>query len=238
MRMLFCLCLCLCLALGIAEASPYDPLIDRSARRHGVDPLVLRTIAAQESRKQPWTFNADGEGFHFESKELAVNALWALTKRPWMAKVHPANRSKPIRLFFASQQAAGAYVASFNKGRRSSGKSPVSLRTDKVKEVLKGQARVRRLWLFNTDIGIAQISYRFHGKNKASINQWFDPAFNLNYAAKHLAELKKKYGSDITAAGYYHSKTYSVRQKYLKGFRRNYEEERNAATSSTLASNR
>lgn len=236
MKMLFCISLCL--VLGSAEASPYDLLIDRSARRHGVDPLVLRTIAAQESRKHPWTFNADGEGFHFDSKELAVNALWALTKRPWLAKVHPADKSKPIRLFFATQQAASAYIASFNQGRRSSGKSPVSVRTDKAKEVLKGQARVRKLWLFNTDIGIAQISYRFHGKNKATISQWFDPAFNLNYAAKHLADLKKRYGSDMTAAGYYHSKTYAVREKYLRDFRRNYEEERKAASSSTLASNR
>lgn len=232
------LCIGLCLLLGSAHASPYDPLIDRSARRHGVDPLVLRTIAAQESRKHPWTFNADGEGFHFDTKALAVNALLALTKRPWMAKVHPAGESKPIRLFFASQRAAGAYVSSFNQGRRSSGKSMVSLRTDNLKEVLEGQARVRKLWLFNTDIGIAQISYRFHGKNKATISRWFDPAFNLDYAAKHLAKLKSQYGSDMAAAGYYHSKTRAVREKYLKDFRKNYEEERNAAPSSTLASSR
>jgi hypothetical protein len=42
----------------------------------------------------------------------------------------------------------------------------------------------------------------------------------------------------MTAAGYYHSKTYAVREKYLRDFRRNYEEERKAASSSNLASNR
>lgn len=232
------LCIVLCLTLGTAHASPYDQLIDRSALRHGIDPLVLRTIAAQESRKHPWTFNADGEGFHFDTKQLAVNALWALTKRPWMAKVHPPGRSKPIRLFFASQRSAAAYVASFNQGLRSSGKSQVSLRRDSLKEVLEGQARIRKLWLFNTDIGIAQISYRFHGKNKATISRWFDPAFNLDYAAQHLAKLKLKYGSDMSAAGYYHSKTRAVREKYLKDFRKNYERERNAAPISTIASSR
>ena len=232
------ICLLITLYAGATVASPYDPLIDRSARKYGIDPMVLRTIAAQESQKHPWTFNADGEGFHFDTKQLAVNALWALTKRPWMAKALPVGSAKPIRVFFASQQSAASYITSFNQGRRLSGNTLLELRTDNGKEVREGQARVRKLWLFNTDIGIAQINYRFHGKNKATISRWFDPAFNLDYAAQHLAELKKKYGSDMAAAGYYHSKTRVLRDKYLSDFRKKYEKERDAALGSTIAINR
>jgi hypothetical protein len=89
-----------------AHASPYDPLIDRIAQQHGIDQFVLRAIAFQESRKRPWTFNVDGEGFHFPSKAHAVNALWSLTKAPWLVKISPIEGGKPIRRFFPS----GRYV--------------------------------------------------------------------------------------------------------------------------------
>jgi len=37
---------------------------------------VFRAMVQKESRKQPWVFNVDGEGFWFQTKDQAVNALW------------------------------------------------------------------------------------------------------------------------------------------------------------------
>ena len=40
------------------------------------------------------------------------------------------------------------------------------------------------------DIGCMQINYRWHGKNFASVTEMFDPAHNVDYAARFLHELK------------------------------------------------
>ncbi len=40
------------------------------------------------------------------------------------------------------------------------------------------------------DIGCMQINYRWHGKNFASVAEMFDPAHNVDYAARFLRELK------------------------------------------------
>lgn len=218
--------------------SPYDPLIDRVASQYAIDRYVLRAIAQQESNKKPWTFNADGEGFHFKSKNHAVSALWSLTKAPWMVKIIPHEGGKPIRRFFANQRAANSFLIAYQRGRRSAGSSMLRVLADQGKEVRQGEGRIRKIWLLNTDIGIAQINYRFHGQNRASVQKWFDPAFNLTYAAKHLADLKAKHGSDMTAAGFYHSKTPSVRAKYLNRFRKVYEKERASSTGSLVVANR
>lgn len=221
-----------------AIASVYDPIIDRQARNHGVDPYVLRAIAQQESNKKPWTFNADGEGFHFESKAKAVNALWSLTKAPWLVKISPPEGGRVIRRFFPSRASATAFLNSYQRGRKVMSKSMLAVRQDTGKEVRRGEARIRRIWLLNTDIGIAQINYRYHGQGKASIQKWFDPSFNLGYAASHIANLKRQYHvGDVEAAGYYHSKTPSVRNKYLSSFKRKYEKERNSALGDRVAAN-
>ena len=40
------------------------------------------------------------------------------------------------------------------------------------------------------DVGCMQINYRWHGKNFASVTEMFDPAHNVDYAARFLHELK------------------------------------------------
>lgn len=210
------------------EASPYDPLIDYAANQHGVDPIVLRTVAAQESSKNPWTFNADGEGFQFGDKEAAVRTLWALTKFPWMVKF-VTNRKIMTRRFFSNQLEAQGFAETVRRSSSGNGGAYL-LRTDDSKDVEPGQIRVRQLRLINTDIGIAQVSYRWHGQGIATVQQWFDPRFNLDYAANHLAELKKKYGTDLAAVGYYHSSTPIHRKRYLADFMPKYNaEKRNAS---------
>lgn len=219
-------------------ASPYDRLIDVTASRNGVDRIVLRTIAQQESGKHPWVFNSDGESFRFASKKQAVNALWSLTKLSWMAKVcPPAGDGAVIRRFFSSKSSAQAFVNAYQGARSRAGKGFLRQRTDSEKSVDKGEVRIRQLWLLNTDIGIAQISYRFHGRSKASVQRWFDPAFNLNYAAAFLSRLKTKHGSDFEAAGYYHSTTQSLRNKYMVSFRKNYAKEKASAQTLSVATN-
>jgi hypothetical protein len=199
------------------DASPYDAMIDQAASRKGVDRFVLRAIAQQESQKNPWTFNADGEGFQFETKEQAVAALWGISQSPWMTKIVPLEgQGQMLRRFFNSENAAQSFLQGYQRSMKQQSNAVPKQRTDQVKEVKFGEARVRKLWMYNTDIGIAQINYRFHSKNITSVQRWFDPAFNLDYAATLLAKHKAKFGNDLTAAGYYHSGTPEYRQAYMK----------------------
>lgn len=199
------------------DASPYDPMIDSAAARHGVNRYVLRAITEQESQKNPWSFNADGEGFRFASKDQAVAALWAINQSPWMAKIVPTTGDGVmIRRFFTSQNAAQGFINGYQRSLSQQGKRPLMQRNDPGKEVDKGQTRVRMLWMYNTDIGIAQINYRFHARDIKSVQRWFDPAFNLEYAATLLAKHKAKYGDDLKAAGYYHSGTDEYRRAYMQ----------------------
>lgn len=206
-------------------ASQYDSLIDAAARSKGIDPIVMRAIAQKESGKHPWTFNCDGEGFYFQTKNQAVWALWQISKNPWMAKVIPL-KGEPVRQFFPSRNAAVAFINSYRSAQIRAGLQPINVRTDNLKALKAGQGRVRQLWVVNTDIGIAQVNYRFHGVSKARVQQWFDPAYNLSYAASEVARHKRAGKSDIEAAGDYHSKTPAVRSIYMKALLPIYQREK------------
>jgi len=211
------------------SASPYIPLIDAAASRHGIDPIVLRTIAEQESNKYPWVANVDGESLRFPDKPNAVRNLWMISRAPWMVKSVDV-RGQVHRRFFRSQQAASSYIAQLT---RTTG---LKRRHDQVRSLSRGEYRLRRLNLENTDLGIAQINYRWHGKGIASVEKWLDPAFNLNYAASFLASLKRKHGTDLAAAGFYHSGNTKPRQVYMADFLPRYEKElRNARVSLAAA---
>ena len=220
----------------LTVASPYDPLIDSAARSRGVDPIVLRTISAHESGKNPWTFNADGEPFRYQDKATAVRVLWSLTQVPWMVKF-VSRDGETQRRFFASEYSARAWLRGSQRITTSKGSYTLALRNDDSKEVLKGEVRIRQLRLINTDIGIAQINYRWNGQGVATVQKWFDPAFNLDFAAKRMAMLKKKYGSDLAAVGYYHSATPKYRKIYMSYFMPKYIEEKRNATVSLAATN-
>lgn len=220
--------LALALTAANANSSPYDSMIDRAARSHGVDPIVLRAIAAHESNKNPWTFNADGEPFRYQDKETAVRVLWSLTKAPWMVKAI-SMKGERFRRFFTSQGSAISYANSIQASSR------LLMRLDDSKEVNKGEVRVRALRLINTDIGIAQVNYRWNGQGIATVQTWFDPYYNLEFAATRIAELKKKHKNEFEAVGYYHSATLVYRKKYLEYFIPKYNEEKRLATVSMAA---
>ncbi|MDF5937361.1 hypothetical protein P4126_33235 [Pseudomonas aeruginosa] len=103
------------------SAQDYDYLIDATAARYGNDRLVFRAMVQKESRKQPWVFNVDGEGFWFQTKDQAVNALWALTSAPWLVKIIPDKNSKAIRRFFPSERAAMSFANSYQRSRQAQG---------------------------------------------------------------------------------------------------------------------
>jgi hypothetical protein len=211
-----------------ADASPYDSKIDSAAYRHGIDPIVFRAVIQQETNKTPWTFNCDGEGFYFNSKQQAVMALWQINSNPWMVKILPTTGGI-IRQFFPDTSHAQAFLRSYREGQKKIGMTQVNLLNDSGKAISKGEARIRTLWTFNTDIGIAQVNYRFHGVNRANVQKWFDPDFNLNYAASLIALHKRGGKSDLDAAGDYHSKTPSVRAKYLQSLMPIYKREKTNA---------
>ena len=219
------------LALGIAffstslMAHPYDQLIDAAARSEGVDTLVMRSVVQKETEKQPWSFNCDGEGFVFGSKNTAISALWQISKNPWMVKiVDPENGV--IRQFFQTPNSAQAFLNAYRAAQQRAGRTAAVLRTDSGKSVGQGEARLRQLWVINTDIGIAQVNYRFHGVTRARVQQWFGPQYNLKYAASLIAQHKRGGRTDLEAAGDYHSKTPSVRAVYMKHLRPIYEREK------------
>lgn len=198
----------------VAAASPYNQMIDAAAARHGVDPYVLRAIVQVESGKHPWTINVDGEGFRFGSPQQAVNSLWQINGNPWMVKIVP-KKGNTIRQFFPNEAFAQTFLSAYQRSLIASGKPTLHLRVDEGKRVGRGEARVRKLWMVNTDLGIAQINYRFHGQSGAYVQRWLDPAFNLDYAASLLAKHKRKHGNDLSAAGYYHSGSKRPREAYM-----------------------
>ncbi|MFL1449112.1 hypothetical protein ACI77O_12025 [Pseudomonas tritici] len=218
----------LCFVSAPLLANPYDRLIDAAAIRHGVDPIVLRAVVQKETRKQPWAFNCDGEGFYFDTKDQAILGLWQMSRNPWMVKIVPA-KGETVRNFYPTEQRARAYLDAYRAAQNRIGSSPVLLRSDDEKSLDRGQARIRQMWMVNTDIGIGQVNYRFHGIDRARVQQWFDPAYNLDYAASLIATHKQKGRSDLEAAGDYHSKTPSVRAIYMKALLPIYKKEKASA---------
>ena len=59
-----------------------------------------------------------------------------------------------------------------------------------------------------------------------SMEELFDPATNLDYAARFLRQLLKQHGDTDTAVAHYHSNTSHFQEIYLKNFRAVYEQQR------------
>ncbi|MEX2629180.1 MAG: transglycosylase SLT domain-containing protein [Tistlia sp.] len=59
----------------------------------------------------------------------------------------------------------------------------------------------------NIDVGCMQINLMYHGEAFDDVEQAFDPAFNVAYAAKFLMDLRQKTNSWIRAVARYHSAT-------------------------------
>jgi len=55
------------------------------------------------------------------------------------------------------------------------------------------------------DVGCMQINHRYHGKHFTSLDQMLDPAVNVEYAARFLAQLKEREGTWTKAVARYHA---------------------------------
>ncbi len=80
------------------------------------------------------------------------------------------------------------------------------------------------------DVGCMQVNQKWHGGKFASLEQAFDPAVNVDYAARFLVGLFHDTGDWWAAAGRYHSATDTHREVYLAALRRNH-----AAVNANLA---
>ena len=65
------------------------------------------------------------------------------------------------------------------------------------------EARARGITLI--DVGCMQINHRFHGRHFASLAAMFDPALNIDYAARFLLQLKASQGSWTMAVARYNA---------------------------------
>ncbi|MCA0994806.1 lytic transglycosylase domain-containing protein [Alloyangia pacifica] len=73
------------------------------------------------------------------------------------------------------------------------------------------------------DLGCMQVNLRWHPDAFASYEQGFDPAHNVDYAARLLVSLYEQTGDWIEAAGRYHSATPEYKDVYLSRLRQNVE---------------
>ncbi len=76
---------------------------------------------------------------------------------------------------------------------------------------------VRRLMadgVRSIDVGCMQINLRFHPRAFTSLDEAFDPAANMAYAASFLQNLKDRHGNWRAASARYHSYNPALREKY------------------------
>jgi len=83
-------------------------------------------------------------------------------------------------------------------------------KTEAIAEVRRLKAR----GVQNIDVGCMQVNLRYHPDAFASLDEAFDPAANVGYAARFLKGLFGATGHWPTAASYYHSQTPSLAAEY------------------------
>ncbi|KFE35674.1 transglycosylase SLT domain-containing protein [Thioclava atlantica] len=71
------------------------------------------------------------------------------------------------------------------------------------------------------DTGCMQVNRKWHPDAFDSLAQSFDPAANVDYAARFLVDLHRRTGDWWLAAGSYHSFTPDARETYLNTLKRN-----------------
>lgn len=77
----------------------------------------------------------------------------------------------------------------------------------------------RRSGAHMIDVGCMQINYRWHGDKFASVTEMFDPAHNIDYAARFLRELKTREGTWTLAVARYNAgpNNNPAQKKYVCG---------------------
>jgi len=71
------------------------------------------------------------------------------------------------------------------------------------------------------DVGCMQVNLHWHGHAFEDVAAGFDPAVNVDYAARFLKELYRQTGDWEQAAGAYHSFTPELKEKYLASLKQN-----------------
>lgn len=212
-----------------ASKDPYqlNELFWFYGKKYNVDPVVLQSIAEQETNLHPWSFNVHGEAFSANDKAQAINFLKELNKNPWMVKVRykdQAGKNKSSRWFFPNQQKAVKKLESVETLRLKKRLSPIL------------SHEVRKLKVISTDIGLMQINFLWHHKNFPHVDFLFDPANNIDYAAKHIKDLIDRHGDLFVAIAHYHSNTPKYQEIYIKRWTRIYNKNKaNADHSFNLA---
>lgn len=156
-----------------AQANLYELF----AKKYGLDPYLIKSVAWVESKGHPWTINMDGMPFGFTSKQEAI-------------------------LFVKERRVTPCYVLQTAKGKRQSiawfATETEALRQHKaVETILHANGKVSTLCLnpYNVDIGLMQINWRYHQKTAGfTIDELFDPVFNLDYASRFLSKLIRENG--------------------------------------------
>lgn len=78
---------------------------------------------------------------------------------------------------------------------------------DTKQEAVAAVTRLRNQGVQSIDVGCMQVNLRHHPKAFASVEQAFDPAYNVGYAANFLKKNFMESGSWRKATGDYHSRT-------------------------------
>ncbi|GAA6199868.1 lytic transglycosylase domain-containing protein [Aquicoccus sp. SU-CL01552] len=89
-------------------------------------------------------------------------------------------------------------------------------------EALRWVRAKRGSGIQSIDVGCMQVNQRWHGRAFASLEEAFDPATNVDYAARFLVGLFRETGDWWKAAGRYHSATDTHKEVYLTALRRNH----------------
>ena len=82
-------------------------------------------------------------------------------------------------------------------------------------------AERRAAGIDSIDVGCMQINLRWHPEAFDGAAQGFDPARNVDYAARFLRRLYQEFGDWTAAAGAYHSRTPEAQKIYLAALRGN-----------------
>lgn len=156
-----------------AQANLYELF----AKKYDLDPFLIKAVAWVESKGHPWTINLDGLPFTFASKQDAVSFVRDRQSSPWYVASNPEGRTRYA--WFSSRTDAERYV--------------IALRRLHGYRVRIEMAAVNSV---NVDIGLMQINWRWHGDRTGfSMEELFDPVFNMDYACRLLADLMRTHGT-------------------------------------------
>ncbi len=81
-------------------------------------------------------------------------------------------------------------------------------------EAIWAVERLRAKGMRSIDVGCMQVNLRYHPRAFTSLDEAFDPAANMAYAADFLGRLKDRHGSWRAASARYHSYNPKLREKY------------------------